>query len=388
MADWITPKVLSWASIIEEQARVQAIATGSMACVWPYLAVMPDIHYGRGCCVGVALPTAGAIIPAAVGTDQGCGMGSVRTQFTATDLPGKSLPELRRKIEAAIPLSAGNYNGFVDRITRPYVEELERLDGAKEATAISPNWHLQVKSLGSGNHFIEVSLDEEDRVWLFLHSGSRGVGNKLAAHFTNLAIAQCKGIALPNRDLAYLTEGTQEFSDYIRTNAWAQRFAYLNRQAMMDQVAACFGEWIGTRVHREESVNCHHNYTVPAEISGTPVWLSRKGAIDASQGVMGLIPGSMASASYVVSGKGNADALNTAPHGAGRRMSRGEAKRSLRESDITLAMKGIEWNAAKARVFLDESPQAYKPIGQVMRDAADLVSIQHTLRQILNVKGD
>ena len=268
------------------------------------------------------------------------------------------------------------------------MEELETLDGIKMARSVSPNWHLQLGTLGSGNHFIEVTLDEEDRVWLFLHSGSRGVGNRIAMHHIRIAQEECQGITLPDRDLAYLEDRNQgsAFWDYMDDLWWAQRFAYLNRAEMMDRVAACFERYMDAQVRRAETINCHHNYTVQANIEGEEVWLSRKGAIDASEGVMGLIPGSMGTASYVVQGKGNADALWTAPHGAGRMMSRGQAKRSITMEQLERQMEGIEWSHRDA--FLDEAPDAYKDVDQVIVDAADLVEVRHTLHQILNVKGN
>lgn len=384
----ITPKVWSWASIIEDQARQQIITTAHMPLVDPYVAVMPDVHYGLGCSVGVALPTKGGIFPSAVGVDIGCGMQSIRTQYSRDDLGSLNLRTLREAIERAVPLSAGKYNQTLTRSARTRVHELEAMPGAKSAGIISPNWHLQLGSLGSGNHFIEVCLDEEDRVWLFLHSGSRGVGNRLAQHHINAArqIAHRDNISLPNRDLAYLTEGTSEFQAYITDLRWAQHFALLNRQEMMDRVVSAFEAWCDGQVRRAEEVNCHHNYTVQTTIGGQDVWLSRKGAIDASLGVLGLIPGSMGTASYVVAGKGCSEALNTAPHGAGRLLSRGAAKRQITMDQLESAMKGIEWSRRDA--FLDEAPAAYKDVDQVMRDAADLVEIRHTLRQIVNVKGD
>ncbi len=385
----ITPKVWSWASIMEDQARQQIITTAHMPLVDPYIAVMPDVHYGLGCSVGVALPTKGGIFPSAVGVDIGCGMIAVRTRFTVRDLADRDLNVLHEDITRAVPLSAGKYNQTLTRTARMLVEELEDLPGAAAATDISPNWHLQLGSLGSGNHFIEVCLDEEDRVWLFLHSGSRGVGNRLAQKHINIArqIAHENNISLPNRDLAYLIEGSSEFDAYIRDLRWAQRFAALNRVEMMNRVKECFARYVGSgQLGITEVVNCHHNYTEQTTVNGQDVWLSRKGAIDASLGVAGLIPGSMGTASYVVTGKGCGEALNTAPHGAGRMLSRGAAKRQITMEQLETAMEGIVWGRRDA--FLDEAPAAYKDIDQIMIDAADLVEIRHTLRQIVNVKGD
>ncbi len=242
--------------------------------------------------------------------------------------------------------------------------------------------------MGSGNHFIEVSLDEEDAVWLFLHSGSRGVGNKIAMHHIKVAQRLMKQywVSLPDPDLAYLVEGTDEFAAYIRDLRWAQHFALLNREEMMDRVTACVEAWVGEPVVERERINCHHNFTERERHFGKDVWLSRKGAIKATAGTPGVIPGSMGTASYVVVGKGNALALHSSPHGAGRSHSRSAARRTFTAGQLREAMRGIEYRDTTA--FLDEIPAAYKDIDQVMADAADLVEVRHTLRQLVNVKGD
>lgn len=391
MIEKISDKLYSWASILEWNTREQARKASTMPFIYPHMALMPDAHLGKGATVGSVIPTLNAIMPAAVGVDIGCGMHAVRTQFTLADIDGaaddKPLSELREAIEKAVPLSAGNYNAeWWHGDTRKRVSELEEFPGADHAEAISPNWRLQLGSLGSGNHFIEISSDEENRVWLFLHSGSRGVGNKLAQRHIKIAQAQCKDVSLPDRDLAYLSEGTPEFDEYITDLRWAQHFALLNREEMMYRVAICFAQWIGADVQKCEVVRCHHNYTMHEEHGGKMVWLSRKGAIDASKGTMGLIPGSMGDASYVVEGKGNVLSLNSSPHGAGRNFSRSMAKKTFTMEQLEESMKGIEWRHSPA--FLDEISGAYKPVEQVMQDAADLVEIRHTLRQLVNVKGD
>jgi tRNA-splicing ligase RtcB len=387
----ISKRLMNWASILEPSVRQQAERTAAMPFIYPHLALMPDAHLGKGSTVGSVIPTLGAIMPAAVGVDIGCGMMAVRTQFTAADMRARGdLAGLRAAIENAIPLSAGNYNETVREAaeTAARIAELEAADGAQAAEQIAPNWRLQLGSLGSGNHFIEVSLDERDRTWLFLHSGSRGVGNRLASKHIKTAVAQCKKwwITLPDPDLAYLVEDTDEFEAYIRDLRWAQHFAALNRQEMMDRVQACLGKWIGQPVQREQAVACHHNYTEREKHFGKRVWLSRKGAIDATTGTLGLIPGSMGTASYIVAGKGNRLALNSSPHGAGRVYSRRAARQTFTRAQLDAAMKGIEWRQTGA--FLDEIPAAYKPVDQVMADAADLVEVRHTLRQIVNVKGE
>jgi tRNA-splicing ligase RtcB len=293
-------------------------------------------------------------------------------------------------VERAVPLSAGHYNKRVIASARPRVDELRRLaaDAGFDPGSYAANWELQLGSLGSGNHFIEVSLDEEDRVWLFLHSGSRGVGNKIAQHHIQVAqqAARRSRVPLPDRDLASLTEGTAEFDAYLRELRWAQRFALLNREEMMDRLIASFAAWAGGDVVEHERINCHHNYTERERHFGEEVWLSRKGAINAAEGVAGLIPGSMGTRSYVVTGRGNPMSLNSSPHGAGRAHSRTAARKRFTMEELERDMQGIEWRRTSA--FLDEIPAAYKDIDRVMADAADLVEVRHVLRQIVNVKGD
>ncbi|WP_205473873.1 RtcB family protein [Nocardioides sp. SYSU D00038] len=390
----ISTKLLSWASILEQGTRDQAVLTATMPFIHPHVALMPDAHLGRGATVGSVIPTLGAIIPAAVGVDIGCGMIAVRTQWTRAELPAERRP-LREAIERAVPLSAGNANR---RITRDHTRErLERLTVAAEQAGFDPGayaatWELQLGTLGSGNHFIEVTVDELDRVWLFLHSGSRGVGNRIAQHAITVARRLCEQwwIPLPDRDLAYLVEGTDEFWAYVREMRWAQDYALLNREEMMDRVVREFAEWVGATDEREvqrlEEINCHHNYTERERHFGKDVWLSRKGAINAEAGRPGLIPGSMGTASYVVEGKGNPVSLCSAPHGAGREYSRSRARRTFTLEQLREAMTGIEFRDSEA--FVDEIPAAYKDIDRVMADAADLVEVRHVLRQVVNVKGD
>ncbi|HEX4726483.1 MAG TPA: RtcB family protein, partial [Jatrophihabitans sp.] len=308
----ISKRLMNWASLLEDQTRQQAVRTSEMPFIHPHLALMPDAHLGKGATVGSVIPTLGAIIPAAVGVDIGCGMMAVRTQYRADQLPtGRA--RLHAAISALVPLSAGKYNiELYSDETAQRIVELEELAGQQQAERIAPNWRLQLGSLGSGNHFIEVSLDEQGRAWLFLHSGSRGVGNKLAQKHIKVAQQQCqrRWIKLPDPDLAYLVEGEPEFWSYLEALRWAQRFAYLNRAEMMHRVLDAFSEWVGGPVEQSEVINCHHNYTEQETHFGKQIWLSRKGAINAAAGVPGLIPGSMGAASYVVTGKGNRLALN------------------------------------------------------------------------------
>ena len=385
----INSKLISWASILDEKTRAQAISTSRLPFIHPHIALMPDAHLGLGATVGSVIPTLGAILPAAVGVDIGCGMIAVRTQYALTDLPGDRKP-LRQGIERAVPLSAGHNNREISASAGPRLAEL-RVLAAKagfDPAQYAAKWELQLGSLGSGNHFIEVCVDEGDAVWLFLHSGSRGVGNKIAQR--HIAEAQSavrrRGVDLPDRDQAYLEEGTAEFDRYIRELGWAQRFALLNREEMMDRLVRQFETWVGGRVRETQRINCHHNFTAKERHFGKSVWVSRKGAIRAEAGDAGLIPGSMGTASYVVEGLGNPMSLNSSPHGAGREYSRNAARKAFTLAELKTAMRGIEFRPSEA--FIDEIPAAYKPIDQVMQDSADLVKIRHKLRQLVNVKGD
>jgi tRNA-splicing ligase RtcB len=392
----LSDKLLNWASILDEVTLRQAENTASLPFVHPHVALMPDAHLGKGATVGSVLPTREAIIPAAVGVDIGCGMIAVRTPWSIAEVRARGpLAALRGDIERAVPLSAGKYNRKLSDSARTRVEELELLAdelGDHVLPAVmgaTPNWQLQLGSLGSGNHFIEVTADEQDRVWLFLHSGSRGVGNKIAMR--HIAIARKRAerdrLDLPDRDLAWLDEGTPEFDRYIAELQWAQHFALLNRDEMMDRVADCLARHMRADETPElERIQCHHNFTQRETHAGVDLWVSRKGAIEARKGQDGLIPGSMGTASYVVSGLGNELSLNSSPHGAGRAFSRSKARKTFTRAQLEESMRGIEWRHSDA--FLDEIPAAYKDVETVMEDAKDLVEIRHTLRQLVNVKGD
>lgn len=399
----IDRKLLNWASQIDDNTLEQARKTATMPFIHPHVALMPDAHSGKGSAVGTVIPTLGAVIPAAVGVDIGCGMIGVRTTLTLGDLEQTSylrdgsglagkLGELRLAIEDAIPLSPGNYNISSERFdfTAGKLDALEvHAQGAGVDLTHSPKWRQQLGSLGGGNHFIELCLDEEDRVWLFLHSGSRGVGNKIAQRHIKIAQQLCARwwIDLPDKDLAYLVQGTPEFERYIRDLAWAQQFAFFNRAEMMDRFRRVFADWMGLGESEieVERINTHHNYTRLENHFGKDVWLTRKGAVDAHEGVKGIIPGSMGTRSYVVEGLGSKPGLCSAPHGAGRRFSRTEARRRFTQDDLRARMAGIEYRDSAE--FVDEIPDAYKDIDVVMADASDLVKVVHELRQILNVKG-
>jgi tRNA-splicing ligase RtcB len=392
----LSGKLLNWASILDDETRRQAERTASLSFVHPYVALMPDAHLGKGATVGSVLPTKGAIIPAAVGVDIGCGMIAVRTPWSTDEVRSRGpLAPLRGDIERAVPLSAGKYNRKLTDSAKARVAELEEKadelgpNVLRSVTATSPNWPMQLGSLGSGNHFVEVTADEQDRIWLFLHSGSRGVGNKIASK--HIAIAQERArrehLDVPDRDLAWLDEGTPEFDRYIAELRWAQHFALLNREEMMGRVADCLARHMRTDETPElERINAHHNFTQRETHDGVDLWVSRKGAIEARRGQDGLIPGSMGTASYVVKGLGNPLSLNSSPHGAGRAYSRTKARKTFTKAQLVASMQGIEWRVSD--VFLDEIPAAYKPVDVVMADSVDLVEIRHTLRQLVNVKGD
>ena len=387
----IGPNILSWVpeEQIEDSALQQIRNLSELPFIFKHVAVMPDCHFGMGATVGSCIPTLRAIIPAAVGVDIGCGMIAVKTPLVKDELP-EDLSDLRKAVEEQIPLSAGRYNRSVKRTARERVEQLEaqaaELDRLDFYDKVDRNWRKQLGSLGSGNHFIEIVLDEEDSVWAFLHSGSRGIGNKLATFHIKTAKALMEKwyINLPDTDLAYLVEDTPEFDDYMTDLGWAQDFAKLNREEMVERILKIlqyrFGEF-----NEVERIQCHHNFTQREHHFGKNVLVSRKGAIEAREDQLGLIPGSMGTASYVVRGRGNEASLNTAPHGAGRSLSRNRARNSFTMEDFDQYMEGIEVRRSEA--FLDELPGAYKDIDLVMEQSRDLVDVVHTFRQIVNVKG-
>ncbi|MBS1696527.1 MAG: RtcB family protein [Actinobacteria bacterium] len=394
MPEKLAPKLINFAGEVDELTIRQARETASMPFVHPHVALMPDAHYGKGSSVGTVIPTIGAVIPAAVGVDIGCGMQAARTVYTASDFADRgALSELRASLESLIPMSPGNYNATLTRFdfSARRIAGLESQAGeAGVDLSHSPKWREQLGSLGGGNHFLELCLDEQDRVWMFLHSGSRGVGNKIAQRHIRTAQRLCQQwwIELPNPDLAYLPQDTPEFGEYLRDLSWAQRFAYENREEMLDRFRLALARHMGGDPDNIEvdRVGCHHNYTKREHHGGRDVWLTRKGAIDAHEGVMGLIPGSMGTRSYVVRGKGSALGLCSAPHGAGRRYSRTKARQLFTAGDLAARMVGIEYRHGEA--WVDEIPDAYKPVEQVIADAAPLIEVVHELRQILNCKGE
>lgn len=376
---------------IEPEALGQIKNTASMPFLYRHLAVMPDTHYGEGSTVGTVISTKGAVIPAAVGVDIGCGMIAVRTNLKQEQLG--DLGKLLHSIERSVPMSAGRFNTTITDTAERRIAELRQTQGVETADRLSKNWPEQLGTLGGGNHFIEICLDENDDVWVTLHSGSRGVGNKIGNYYIEQAQKLCEQmfVQLPDRDLAYLPESHELFQLYIRDMNWAQMFAMLNRDEMMDRVLkdvshAVFGEDGHQKEFEVERINSHHNFTQIENHFGQNVWVTRKGAIKADLGFKMMIPGSMGTRSYIVSGLGNPMAFNSAPHGAGRRFSRAKARQNFTMDDFDQAMKGIAHR--RTEILLDEIPGAYKNIDEVMENAKELVKVEHTLRQILNAKGD
>ncbi len=375
---------------IEPEAIRQIENTASMPFIFKHVAVMPDCHYGKGATVGTVLATKGSIVPAAVGVDIGCGMIAVKTPLVRADITDPAA--IRAGIERRIPMSAGKNNRRLTDSAAARVAELEAL-AQRDYTAIDATWRLALGTLGGGNHFIELATDESDVVWATLHSGSRGIGNKLGNLHIRRAqtIARRSGTDLPDQDLAYLTEGTKEFDEYIRDVLWAQTFARLNRDEMMDRVMTELSRSVhGDSTHQAElevqRINCHHNFTQLEEHFGERIWITRKGAIEARRGMWAMIPGSMGTRSYIVTGLENAMAFRSAPHGAGRRLSRTAARKQYTMSDLDTAMRGIEYR--RSSVLLDEIPSAYKNIVAVMEHAKELVEVRHVLKQFVNIKGD
>jgi tRNA-splicing ligase RtcB len=375
--------VLAWGSDIEAATIEQAAKASRLPFIDGHLALMPDAHIGIGATIGSVIPTRGAIVPAAVGVDIGCGMIAVETDLVADGLPD-NLDPLHGWIAEVVPAGVGKGHASARGVEIP-----AHFSQKEAATAAN-----QYGSLGSGNHFVEVCLDERDRVWVVLHSGSRGIGNQLAKKHIDGAKRLMRQwfIELDDPDLAYLVQGTHEFDAYISDMQWAQRYALGNRAAMMDAVLTQLWGFVG--VDREHGVgnevrriNCHHNFTQMENHHGRNVWLTRKGAIKAGTGDEGVIPGSMGTSSYIVRGLGNPASYESCSHGAGRRMSRSAARKTLTVESLETAMKGRAWNDGDAKALLDEHPDSYKSIDQVMADQADLVAIEHTLHQVLNYKG-
>jgi tRNA-splicing ligase RtcB len=385
---------------VEDAARVQIANLAALPILGGPVAIMPDVHVGKGATVGSVIATRGAIIPAAVGVDIGCGMVALRTTLTASDLP-ESLAPIRARIERDVPV------GF-DAHRAPVLEHARGIDVAglgERMTDLRARWRRlrivevlgrfdeqrvwnQLGTLGGGNHFIELCVDEESRLWVVLHSGSRNIGNRIG----EVSIASARRrvererIHVPDRDLAWLDEGTAEFDDYVAGLRFAQDYAALNRDVMLHLVLASLRHFFPQQIAvRESAVNCHHNYADLEEHSGRRLWITRKGAVSARAGELGIIPGSMGERSFIVRGKGNAASYRSCSHGAGRAMSRNEARRRYTRADLAAQTLGVE--CRKDDAVVDELPAAYKDVDAVMAAQSDLVEIVHTLKQVLCVKG-
>ena len=383
----------------DDKALDQLRNVARLPIVHSHVAAMPDVHWGIGATVGSVIPTRGAIIPAAVGVDIGCGMMAVRTSLMAADLPD-NLKGLRSSIERAVPHGRTGNGRKGDRgawsnpparcedAWRKLRPDYERIIAAQPRLDRG-NTAQHLGTLGTGNHFIEVCIDEAGRVWIMLHSGSRGVGNRIGMHFISLAKKDMEQHLsnLPDQDLAYFTEGAEHFDDYVHAVGWAQRFARTNRDLMMAAIleALARSPELPKFSHGEMAVNCHHNYVQQEEHFGASVFVTRKGAVRAGNGDLGIIPGSMGARSFIVRGKGNADSFDSCSHGAGRVMSRGEARRRFSVDDHIAATAGVE--CRKDEAVIDETPMAYKDIDAVMAAQSDLVEVLHTLKQVVCVKG-
>ena len=385
--------VLVWTDEVESSAYDQLKRMADLPVVHGHIAVMPDVHMGKGATVGSVIPTRGAIIPAAVGVDIGCGMCAVRTSLTAADLP-ESLRAVRNQIERDVPVGFDMHSNHRTRAKAAGDVEpgLRRILG-KHPKIVSNKvrnqdaWARQIGTLGGGNHFIELCLDEADRVWVMLHSGSRGIGNKIGQYFINEAkeVISKTDVRLPDKDLAYLVEGNDLFADYWEALNWAQAYAARNRQEMLDLVLDAMARTLPPFELEEAAINCHHNYTAMETHDGSEVYVTRKGAIRAGAGELGIIPGSMGARSYIVRGLGNEKSFCSCAHGAGRRMSLSAARRHFNRDDLIAQTEGVE--CRKDQGVIDEIPGAYKDIDQVMENQVDLVETVATLKQVLCVKG-
>ena len=382
---------------IDHAALQQLLNIANLPIVHPHVAAMPDVHAGIGATVGSVIPTQSAIIPAAVGVDIGCGMNAVRTTLTANQLPD-SLARLRSAIEAAVPVGFEQHawdkvrGSAHARVGRPLNDRLDVIVGKhggimKMQTKFSQTWICQLGTLGGGNHFIEICLDEEQRVWIMLHSGSRGIGNVIGRYFIAAARKdmQRHQIHLPDKDLSYFSEGSALFDDYIEAVEWAQDYALINRREMMRRVVDVLAQHTPPFKLDGEAINCHHNYVARESHGGERLYVTRKGAISARDGELGIIPGSMGAKSYIVRGKGNPESFCSCSHGAGRHMSRSEAKRKFDRFDLAAQTEGIE--CRKDGGVVDEIPAAYKDIDKVIAHQTDLVEVVRTLRQVVCIKG-
>src|SRR6267143_3127101 len=378
---------------LEPHARAQLANVSQLPIVFRHVAAMPDVHAGIGATVGSVIPTRGAIIPAAVGVDIGCGMNAVRLSLRAEQLPD-SLARVRTAIERAVPVGFDEH-GEADARRDACAPLQRRLEGlvrkhpkiAKMQRDHEKKWVRQMGSLGGGNHFIELCLDESERLWVMLHSGSRGSGNCIGQYFIAAAreVMMKTDIHLPDRDLGWFSEGSKLFDDYVEAVGWAQDYAFANRSEMLELILEALRRHFPAFEVSDEAINCHHNYVQQEKHFGERVYVTRKGAISARDGELGIIPGSMGARSYIVRGKGNPESFFSCAHGAARRMSRNEAKRRFSRADLIAQTQGVE--CRKDKGVLDEIPGAYKDIDEVMANQTDLVEVVHTLKQVVCIKG-
>jgi tRNA-splicing ligase RtcB len=378
---------------LEASARQQLVNLSKLPIIHHHVAAMPDVHAGIGATVGSVIATKQAVIPAAVGVDIGCGMIGARTSLNADQLDEKSLKRVFDQISRDVPVGRDQHRQGRELMhaAAPFRSELKAITEdhpqLEKRFKRTQHWVQQMGTLGGGNHFIEVCIDESKRVWVMLHSGSRGIGNAIGTYFIELARRDMEGqmANLPDRDLAYFREGTDHFDEYVRAVHWAQEYAAANRAAMMDLVLAALRRHLPPFEVTTEAVNCHHNYVEREHHYGADVWVTRKGAIRAGKGELGIIPGSMGAKSYIVRGRGSAESFESCAHGAGRRMSRSAAQKQFTAADLAQQTAGII--CRKDSGVVDEIPAAYKPIDAVMANQTDLVEVVHTLKQVLCVKG-
>ncbi|KAA6184214.1 RtcB family protein [Thiohalocapsa marina] len=382
-----------WTDALDPRSREQLVNLSKLPFIHRHVAAMPDVHAGIGATIGSVIATDKAIIPAAVGVDIGCGMAAARTTLSAEQLDELVLKKVFDQISRDVPVGRAQHKDerALSEAAKPFAAPLaamtERHPQLLKAFGRFSNWVNQIGTLGGGNHFIEVCLDESGRVWVMLHSGSRGIGNAIGHYFIELARRDMERwmIQLPDRDLAYLPEGTEHFDDYVAAVAWAQAYARENRAQMMRLVLAALARHLQVFAVTEEAVNCHHNYVEREHHHGANVWVTRKGAIRARAGDLGIIPGSMGARSYIVRGKGNPESFCSCAHGAGRRMSRTAAEKQFTPADLAEQTQGVI--CRKDKGVLDEIPGAYKDIDAVMANQTDLVEVVHTLKQVVCVKG-
>ena len=378
---------------IEDGAKQQLYNTAELPIVYKHIAAMPDVHWGLGATVGSIIPTKQAIIPAAVGVDIGCGMCAIRTSLTSHDLP-ENLGRLRNKIERKVPVGFDDFDkrkevgkdapktwqNIFEKRYKKILDKHPKLNSKKNPV-------MQLGTLGGGNHFIEICLDESDRVWIMLHSGSRNAGNRIGSYFISKAKKEMEklGIKLVDKNLSYFNEGSELFDDYVDAVGWAQEYAKINRKMMLETILNIFRKIFKNFTTDKKAVNCHHNYVQLENHFGQNLWITRKGAVSAMEGELGIIPGSMGTRSYIVEGKGNPESFHSCAHGAGRLMSRKKAKKNFTVEDHIQATRGVE--CRKDKHVLDETPGAYKNIDDVMNAQKDLVNVLYALKQIVCVKG-